>query len=104
MARLNPTAQAELERPRTEAEIFSAFVKTEAAKTKPFDVESTRIHFEKDLLKSYAPMGLSEEELRDSYLKRNPHFKDDYLDPHVSGEWIGWKNGILHGYELWGKK
>ena len=70
--------------------------------TPPFEIESTRKAFEDDLIKSYLPTGIPEEELRETHLRKNPHFPDDYLDPHVSMEWAGWKRGVTHGYKLRG--
>lgn len=105
MTRLNPTAQAEAERPRESEEVIKAVAHIISLPVRaPFNPEQTRKAFEDDLIKAYLPVGLPEEELREQHLLRNPHFPDDYLDPHVDMEWTGWKNGVLHGYELWGKK
>jgi hypothetical protein len=100
MARLNPAAQAEADRPRSEAEILAVFTSKPELNFNKEVSESTRQAFEDDLIKAYLPIGLPEEELREQYLLRNPHFPDDYLDPHVALEWTGWKNGVMYGYQI----
>lgn len=68
-----------------------------------FDPDSTRPTYEQMALKMLSHLG-TEKEVREDYLKRNPHYQDDYLDPDVQAEWQGWKRGVMHGYELWGIK
>ena len=65
-------------------------------------VESTRKAFEADFIKSLLPIGISEEELREDYLQINA--LKEYINIETNIEWMGWKRGVLHGYELWGKR
>jgi len=67
-----------------------------------FNVESTRPAFEMQLVKELPT--LSEEEIKDDFLARNPLEPEGYKNADVDNEWHGWKRGVMLGYELWGKK
>ena len=69
-----------------------------------FNVESSRTAFEVQLLKELAPLGQTEEELREEYLARDPNLLSDYAHLDTQIEWTGWQRGIQEGYELWGCK
>jgi len=67
-----------------------------------FIVEETRPLFERQLVKELP--ALSEEEIKDDFLARNPLEPEGYKNADIDNEWHGWKRGVMLGYELWGKK
>lgn len=105
MARLNPTAQVEADRPRSEAEILAFLTPVlPTIVTAPFDPEQTRPFFETQVIAGFTHLDQGEESLRSEFLSANPWFPGDYANEVVQLEWQGWKRGVMLGYELWGKK
>lgn len=70
----------------------------------PFDVQSTRPFFEQQFIEGLLPLGIPEAELRDDYLVRSVFDDEQYMHMETQSEWQGWKNGVMLGYDLWGKK
>lgn len=122
MTRLNPTAQAESVRIRSDEENILAVTEVLKANkanvvpgifeapalptivTTPFDVEQTRPFFEEMFRKELSGLQYSKEEFDEEFFTRDKFDNTSYKNLETNMDWLGWKAGVLFGYDLWGKK